>query len=61
VGLFSSGSNEAGPDWVRFAGTANVEAYAGQQVTLELESQIGDSPGTNFFLDELELVPLCTR
>lgn len=61
VSLFGRRSNDAGPDWLTFAGTANVEPYAGQVVTLEIESRIGDSPGTNFFLDALELVPLCTR
>ena len=37
----------------------DVTAYAGQELTLEFESELGAGPGTDFYLDELSLVSDC--
>jgi hypothetical protein len=59
LALLAFGNGDAGQSWVDIAASLDVASYAGQEVTLELESQIGDGPGTNFFLDDLSLVPAC--
>lgn len=57
--LLELDNGDAGQDWVDMASSLDVAPYAGEDVTLELESQIGDGPGTNFFLDDPSLVPEC--
>jgi hypothetical protein len=54
-------NGDATVDWFDFTGpVVDVTAYAGRDLTLELESEIGDGPGTNFFVDDLTLVSECT-
>lgn len=52
---------DAGDDWVNLTPPPVAIATNGQPVTavLELESEIGAGPGTNFFVDDLALVPTC--
>jgi hypothetical protein len=54
-------NGDATADWFELTGpVVDVTAYAGRTLTLELESEIGAGPGTNFFLDDLTLVVACT-
>lgn len=52
---------DAGQEWVDYAPEPLAISTNGQAlpVTLELESAIGDGPGTNFYVDDLALVPTC--
>jgi hypothetical protein len=59
VPLYEFDNGDATDDWIDLAVPIDVAAYAGQAVTLEFESEIGMGPGTNFFLDDLALVPDC--
>lgn len=51
----------AGQEWVDYAPEPLAIDTNGQAlpVTLEIESTIGDGPGTNFFVDDVALVPTC--
>jgi hypothetical protein len=52
---------DAGEDWVDYA-PEPLAITTGEQplaATLEIESSIGDGPGTNFFVDDVALVPTC--
>jgi hypothetical protein len=51
----------AGQEWVDYAPEPLAISTNGQPlpVTLEIESAIGDGPGTNFYVDDLALVPTC--
>jgi hypothetical protein len=61
IPVFAFDNGSASEDWVELAVPAvDVTAYAGQTVTLELESEIGAGPGTNFFIDGLSLTAPCT-
>lgn len=60
IPVFEFDNGDAADDWSELAlPPLDVTAYAGQTVTLEIESSIGVGPGTNFFLDDLSLVPEC--
>jgi hypothetical protein len=52
---------DAGQDWVDYAPEPLAITAGGQPLaaTLEIESSIGDGPGTNFFVDDVALVPTC--
>lgn len=52
---------DAGDDWVDFTPPPVPVAANGEPTTavLEIESEIGAGPGTNFFVDDLALVPTC--
>jgi hypothetical protein len=61
ISLFEYDNADASNEWFSFAlPPLDVLAYAGQTLTLELESDVGAGPGTNFFLDELSLRLECT-
>jgi hypothetical protein len=61
IALFEYDNSDATNEWVAFSlPPLDVLAYAGQTLTLELQSDVGDGPGTNFFLDELSLRLECT-
>lgn len=51
----------AGQEWVDYAPEPLAISTNGQSlpVTLEIESTIGDGPGTNFYVDDVALVPTC--
>jgi len=51
----------AGQEWVDYAPEPLAISTNGQAlpVTLEIESTIGDGPGTNFYVDDVALVPTC--
>lgn len=51
----------AGQDWVDYAPEPLAITTGGQPLsaTLEIESSIGDGPGTNFYVDDVALVPTC--
>ncbi|HTV25853.1 MAG TPA: hypothetical protein VMG12_44455 [Polyangiaceae bacterium] len=53
---------DASDDWVNLSPPPVSVTTNGAVVsaTLELESEIGAGPGTNFFVDDLALVPTCT-
>jgi hypothetical protein len=59
VPLYEFDNGDATDDWIDLDAPIDVAAYAGQAVTLEFESEIGMGPGTNFFLDDLALIPDC--
>jgi len=60
IGEFTNA--DAGDDWVDLTPTPIAITTNGQPVTavLEFESEISAGPGTNFYLDDLALVPTCT-
>lgn len=61
IAVFEYDNGDATEDWFDFATTPlDVRAYSGQELTLEIESEIGIGPGTNFFLDDLSLVAECS-
>jgi hypothetical protein len=63
VALGQLSNGDAGSDWVPLA-PPPVEWVPSTQpltVTLEIESEIGAGPGTNFFVDDLALVPTCPQ
>lgn len=51
----------AGQEWVDYAPEPIAITTAGQPLsaTLEIESTIGEGPGTNFYVDDVALVPTC--
>jgi hypothetical protein len=55
--LLEFDNGDASSDWLDMTTAVDVSAFAGQAITLELESQIGMGPGTNFFVDDLALIP----
>lgn len=55
--LLEFDNGDASDDWVDVRTTLDVSAFVGQTLTLDIESQIGIGPGTNFFLDDLALIP----
>jgi hypothetical protein len=59
VPLYEFDNGDATDDWIDLDVPIDVAAYAGQALTLEFESEIGNGPGTNFFLDDLTLIPDC--
>jgi hypothetical protein len=60
IPLFEFDNGDATEDWfVHVVPSVDVAAYAGQTLTLEIESEVGVGPGTNFFLDGLSLVSEC--
>jgi hypothetical protein len=58
--LFEFDNGDFTDDWFDIGMPVDVTAYAGQAITLEIESQIGAGPGTNFYVDDLALVPGCS-
>lgn len=60
IPIFERNNGDATEDWVTLsAPPVDIAAFAGQTLTLELESEIGVGPGTNFFLDDLSLIVEC--
>jgi len=59
VPLYEFDNGDATDDWIELGAPIDVAAYAGRAVTLEFESEIGTGPGTNFYLDDLALIPDC--
>jgi hypothetical protein len=59
LGEFTNGN--AGNDWFDFTPPPATVMTNGQAIsaTLEIESEIGAGPGTNFYVDDLALVPSC--
>jgi aminopeptidase S len=58
--LFEFDNGDATDDWFDIGVPVDVTPYAGQALTLEIETQIGAGPGTNFYVDDLALVPGCS-
>lgn len=60
IPIFERNNGDATEDWVTLsAPPIDISAFAGQTLTLELESEIGVGPGTNFFLDDVSLIVEC--
>jgi hypothetical protein len=56
------GNQDASPEteWTFFSQRIAAEGYAGQELTLQLESAMGPTPDSNFFFDDLSLIAECT-
>jgi hypothetical protein len=62
IPLFVFDNGDVNEDWLGLAPPAvDVTAYAGQTLMLEIESDLGVGPGTNFFLDAISLVSECAQ